>query len=98
MPDYDLSFDYELLLAKLQEKKLTHLKIRKRSPHLALYIEYDGVKQNSCRFTHLSGLEYGLSMADPNGRWEETPFTGTLEELLDLVVESFPWMISPLDI
>ena len=37
-------------------------------------------------------------MADPNGRWEETPFTGTLEELLDLVVESFPWMISPLDI
>ena len=47
MPDYDLSFDYELLLAKLQEKKLTHLKIRKRSPHLALYIEYDGVKQNS---------------------------------------------------
>jgi 3-deoxy-7-phosphoheptulonate synthase len=45
-------------------------------------MEHDGESQNCCRFTLLRGNQYGLSMADHTGRWEETPFTGTIEELL----------------
>jgi len=35
-------------------------------------------------------------MADRAGRWERTPFQGSLKELLALVVETFPWVLADL--
>ena len=36
-----------------------------------------------------------LEMADHRGRWERTPYRDTLENLLQAVVESFPWVLGP---
>lgn len=97
MPYDDPHFEKMSMESCLRRNNLTHLKVRVRKPHIALYMEHDDESQNCCRFTRLRGNQYGMSMADHTGRWEETPFTGTIEELLDLVVENFPWMINDLD-
>ena len=35
------------------------------------------------RLTHLGGPRYGLSVRRHTGRWERTPFQGTLSELVE---------------
>jgi len=37
-----------------------------------------------------------LDMATHTGRWEPTPFRGQLAELVDMVIESFPWTLAPI--
>ena len=37
------------------------------------------------RFTRLGANEYGLSVKRHTGRWEKTPFRGTLEQTVDVV-------------
>jgi hypothetical protein len=37
------------------------------------------------RITVLKGASFGLSVRRHTGRWEKTPFTGTLEELVDVI-------------
>lgn len=38
------------------------------------------------RLTRLAARTYGLSVRRHNGRWERTPFTGTIAELVDVIV------------
>ncbi|MBI5722700.1 MAG: hypothetical protein HZA50_01990 [Planctomycetes bacterium] len=38
------------------------------------------------RLTLLSTATYGLSVKRHTGRWERTPFTGTLEEMVDIIL------------
>ena len=35
-----------------------------------------------------------LDFADHRGRWERTPYRGTLEELIAQVLDSFPWTVA----
>ena len=37
------------------------------------------------RFTRLGGNDYGLSVKRHTGRWEKTPFRGTLEQTVEVV-------------
>lgn len=37
------------------------------------------------RLTALSHSSFGLSVRRHTGRWEQTPFTGTLDELVDVI-------------
>ena len=37
-----------------------------------------------------------LDMATHTGRWERTPFRALLDELVDMVVDSFPWTLAPI--
>ena len=37
------------------------------------------------RFTRLGGNNYGLSVKRHTGRWEKTPFSGTLEQTVEVV-------------
>ena len=38
------------------------------------------------RLTQLSASSYGLSVKRHTGRWERTPFIGTLEEMIDIIL------------
>ena len=42
-------------------------------------------KFDRVRFTHLRSSQYGLSVKRHTGRWERTPFSGTLEEMVEVV-------------
>jgi len=78
----------------LKEQNLTHLKALGRGDHLVIYSEEDGEKVSRARLTRLSAHSYQLGFADHNGRWESTPLTGTIPELIQMLTEQFPWVLA----
>jgi len=74
-------------------KGFEHLRVRKRGKSLILISGEGDQEQKHASFTWLGRNVWGLSMPKHTGRWEKTPFTGTLEELLDLLTSMFPmWL------
>jgi hypothetical protein len=88
--DADLSIAVEFL----KQRKLSHLRVKKRSATLAL----DGGPANDpwprARFRLLTKQRWTLDIADPAGRWESTPFEAPLGELLALLADTFPWVLA----
>lgn len=78
----------------LKEQGIDHLYIQARGDHLILYCLEDEEKINRVRFTRLSVNKYQLSMANHRGRWEKTPYTGTIPELVELLIEQFSFMLA----
>lgn len=94
MPDIFLESTKDQIKDKLEQMGLKHLHVAVRGKHIAIYSEFDGKKENRCRFTDVSPGIYELGMADHNGKWEPTPFEGTVDELLKMVLTEFEWVLS----
>ncbi len=47
------------------------------------------------RLTRLSAATYGLSVKRHTGRWERTPFSGSMEEMLDTILGCMQHLIAP---
>ena len=47
------------------------------------------------RFTRLSGRTYGLSVMRHTGRWERTPFTGTMAEMVQTIHALMQHLVAP---
>ena len=47
------------------------------------------------RLTQLSASSYGLSVKRHTGRWEQTPFVGTLEEMTDIILGCMQHLVAP---
>ena len=81
----------------LHERGLKHVRARKRGT--AIIVESgpdtDAVKHIRVRrdTVHL----WLVDVADHRGKWERTPFRGLLDEVLGLVVDAFPWVLSDID-
>jgi hypothetical protein len=75
--------------------------IRVHGEHLILGrqepIGANGQLQNDdrVRLTQLSGTQYGLSVKRHTGRWERTPFAGTLEEMVDIILGCMQHLVAP---
>ena len=73
-----------------------HLRARKRGP--AVMVESgpsaDPIKHFRLRrdTVHL----WRLDMATHTGRWEATPFRAQLDELVTMVLNDFPWTLTPI--
>jgi len=78
-------------LKKLLEtyKGLEHLSVRRHGNSLTLYSTGKEGQQEHAKFTFLGGAVWGLSLPLHTGRWEKTPFTGSLEELLGTLIDNF---------
>lgn len=37
-----------------------------------------------------------LDMADHRGRWERTPFRQSLDDIVKMVIDQFPWILTPI--
>lgn len=72
------------------KEELAHLKVKKWGKSLILYSGEAEDEQKHARLTHVKGTTWGLSFTHHTGRWERTPFTGTLEELWETLVNNFP--------
>ena len=72
---------------------LAHLRVKKYGKSLMLLSGPESGPQKHARFTHISGNDWGLSFPRHTGKWEKTPFTGTLGELLDTLVTNFPFYL-----
>ncbi len=84
------------VLKLLEEKGHTHLKVTTRASNIVIYSQHARDKENRCRFAKISGNTFSLHMADHKGKWEPTPFTGTIDELVELVSNQFGWV--PMDL
>jgi hypothetical protein len=85
--DPEVASDLESLL--LEYDGLEHIKVKKWGKSLTLHSVDQHGPQNHARFTSLGAGQWGLSLPRHTGRWEKTPFTGPIEELLDTLVQNF---------
>ncbi|HUW65575.1 MAG TPA: hypothetical protein VMW83_12965 [Spirochaetia bacterium] len=78
----------------LTDKGLNHLKVLARGDHLVIYSEDDGEKTNRARLTCIGLDSFQLGMADHRGKWEATPFQGTLPELVEMLTGEFSFTLT----
>jgi hypothetical protein len=97
MPKYQAEDHHPRTVERLlHARALPHLRARKYGS--AVIVESgpqaDPVKHLRLRrdTVHL----WLLDMADHRGRWERTPYRALLEELITLVVDTFPWTLQPI--
>jgi hypothetical protein len=78
----------------LNEKGFFHLHVLGRGDHLVIYSQDEGEKTNRARITRLSTNNFCLGFADHRGRWETTPFTGSIAELVTMLTEQFSYVLT----
>ena len=82
-------------------EQIADLYIRVHGDHLILGrrepIAPNGELKNDdrVRLTRLSASTYGLSVRRHTGRWERTPFSGTLEEMVDTILGCMQHLVAP---
>ncbi len=59
--------------------------------------DQDPVDDDRVRLTMLSGSSYGLSVKRHTGRWERTPFSGTMDEMVEVVLSLMQHLVAPAD-
>ena len=97
MPTPSLELEKIFVEDKLQKRELYHLRVDKRGANIVVYSNGENGKENRCRFTYIKTGLFILSMANYSGRWEATPFEGSLDELVEMVIEQFPWTLTNYD-
>jgi hypothetical protein len=46
------------------------------------------------RLSHLGGMHYGLSVRRHSARWEKTPFSGTMPELVEILCTTMQHVVA----
>lgn len=65
-----------------------HVHVKARAGHLHINTQDDqGVQTPLARATPLGGGQYGLSFRTHAGRWEPMPVSGSMEEILQGVID-----------
>lgn len=69
-----------------------HLILGRREP-----VGPNGEMENDdrVRLTRLSTSTYGLSVKRHTGRWERTPFSGSMEETVDTILGCMQHLVAP---
>jgi len=77
------------LVPLLEDNQLTAgMSVRIHGDHLVLARndpDPEGEPSDRVRLTRLGHSRYGLSVKRHTGRWERTPFSGTLPEMVDVM-------------
>ena len=85
--------DLHSVEAFLKRRKLKHIHARKRADSITLDAGTKADPWPRARARRVTTQWWTLDMADPAGRWEQTPFRAPLLELLDQLADSFPWIL-----
>ena len=82
------------LRAFLHDNKYMHLDVRVWGKHIIIYSKdpYGG-QDNRVRLSYLSSDCYKLSISNHMDKWEDTYITGTLNELKQLLLEQFGFVL-----
>ncbi len=96
MPKYQAEDHHPRTVERLlHARQLAHLRARKYG---AAVIVESGPKDDAykhLRLTRDTAHLWSLDIANHRGRWERTPFRASLEEVVALVADSFPWTLQP---
>jgi hypothetical protein len=84
------------LLELIQQHQVTvGMCIRVRGQDLVLSREEDRELEDRIKFTRLGTNSYGVSVKRHTGRWERTPFSGPLQEVVDTVTSFMQHLVAP---
>lgn len=92
MPSHAVSHLERLLAA---HEGLGHLAVKRRGRTLTLTSEDAYGPTRHAKLDWLGAQLWGLSLPTHAGRWEKTPFTGTLDELLQTLTQMLPFHLAP---
>jgi len=90
----------EKLTDLLGQSKVTEgLLVRVRGKHLTLVREETGPggepeDDPRVRLTHLGGETFGVSVLRHTGKWERTPFAGSIEEVVQNILETMQHLVA----
>jgi len=76
----DMDREARALRRLLADRGLNHLSVTKRGKALTIRSGSDP----EVRLTHLEGKSWRLDFHHHSGRWDQTPFVGDVEEMVDL--------------
>ena len=85
--------EYQLVELLKQYDGVDYLSVKRRGNSLTIYSTGADGSQNHAKFTSLGDAVWGLSFPRHTGRWEKTPFIGSLEALVGTLVEDFRFYI-----
>ena len=93
----DMKLQRAHLAELLETDELTSgMDVRAHGDHLIVArIEHDGERSDRVRFSRLAGNAWGLSVKRHTGRWERTPFSGSMSELHDVVMSFMQHLVAP---
>jgi hypothetical protein len=94
MPRSAESFQATVLQELLRKHGLKHLRVRRHGSTLAVESGPDNAPFKHFRLSRDTVHLWRLDMAGQAQRWERTPFRDTLERLVTLVIETFPWTLT----
>ena len=72
---------------------LTHLSVKKYGKSLIVRSDTSQGQHKHARLTYLGGAQWGLSFPLHTGRWEQSPFTGSLPELWETLTTNFAFYL-----
>lgn len=72
-----------------------HLDVASRGKHLTIFTTGNGEPVPLARLTALPRDEYGLSLMWHTGRWQRMPILGTIEDVVEELVQCFPDFLAP---
>ena len=90
----------ERLEELLEQSKITAgLLVRVRGKNLTLVREEKGPggepeDDPRVRLTHLGGEQFGVSVLRHTGKWERTPFAGSLDEVVEIIIETMQHLVA----
>lgn len=93
MSENPLKWTCDTVDRELKSKGYNYLKTVARGSNIIIYTEENGEKVNRFRLTKIKADTFLLGMADSRGRWEPTPYEGSIKELISMIIEQFPWVL-----
>lgn len=90
----------ERLAELLGKSKVTAgLLVRARGKSLTLVREETGPggepeDDPRVRLTHLGGEQFGVSVLRHTGKWERTPFAGSIDEVVQIIIETMQHLVA----
>ena len=89
-----VELDLDWVRKFLDKPEYQHLKCEKRGGNISVFSMDDYGRWNRCRFAQISRSRYSLDMSNRSGKWDPTFIEGTAKELMEMVAEQFPWILS----
>lgn len=74
---------------------LEHLRVRRHGASLVLYSLLEDDKVNRARLTAVSRTRWRLDMPLHTGRWQSTPYVGTLTDIFHILTTELSPFIAP---
>lgn len=94
MADIFMEAAQSTIESELHKKGYLHLKVRIHGKNLVIYSEDNNEKYNRARLTRYNSQTYQIGMANHRGKWEQTPFVGTLLEMIAMLTEQFSFVLA----